>query len=128
MRVDLLYVSERVVETPGEVEREEAKHECCQDDNDHLHGFLSGLAGRQVPPLGSGSPADLQELPHHQPVTHHDDHEGQGEHEDGYDRTVHQEVIKKLRAGGVVADPGGVLIPNQERPRKKRKYGGEFLL
>lgn len=67
-----------------------------------------------------GPPAELQKLPHHQPVTHHDDHEGQGEHEDGYDRTVHQKVIKKLRVGGVIADPGRVPIPNKEGQKKEK--------
>lgn len=82
------------------------------------------MAGRQGRPLGShlGPPAELQKLPHHQPVTHYDNHEGQDEHEDGYDRTVHQKVIEKLRAGGVMADPGRVLIPNKEGQKKKKKH------
>lgn len=99
------------------MEREEAEHERDQDDDYHLHRLLFRMAARQDPPLPPGSPlgppTGLQELPYHEPIAHHDNHEWQGEHEDGYDRTVHQEVIEKLWAGGVVADPGRVPIPEK---------------
>lgn len=106
-RVDLLQVSEGVVQAPGEVEGQEAEHEGGKHNDNHLHRLLFGAAGRQGPPLALGpplgAPAGLQQLAHHEAVAHHHHHEGHSEHDDGNHGAVHQEVVKKLRAGGVVA-------------------------
>lgn len=113
--IDLLQVSEGVVETPGEVEGQEAEHERRQHNDDHLHRLLLGTLGRQTSSLALWSaPSGLQKLPDHEAVTHHDHHEGQSKHEHRHDGAVHQEVVKEVRAGGVVAGPLILHIPDNQ--------------
>lgn len=54
--IDLPQVSEEVVKTPGEMEREEAQHERCQHNDDHLHWLLLGPPGCQAASFAFHSP------------------------------------------------------------------------
>lgn len=115
--IHLSQVSKWIVKTSGQVKRKEAQHERCQHNNDHLHRLLLWLLCLQTTSFTFTSlirpPAGLQKLPNHEAVANHHHHEGQGKHDHWHDWAVHQEVIKKLWTGGVIADslclysPGG---------------------